>query len=229
MTVVQPRYAIYFTPPVDHPLTQAAVAWLGRDAFDPANTPAIVHRDASLTTEPRRYGFHATLKAPFRLAPEARIEDFEAAVARFAATHRPFPVVTLRLEQIGGFYALVPDAPCPALNDFAGAVVGAFDGFRAPPTDDELARRKQADLDDVETAHLERWGYPYVFERFRFHMTLSNRVTGEEASSIEPELRDRFDALARNGILIDALALFEESEPGADFHVRSYFQLGAGL
>ncbi|MGQ3281168.1 MAG: DUF1045 domain-containing protein, partial [Shinella sp.] len=68
------RYALYFTPSASDPLTLSAQRWLGRNAFTGATLAQLSVQGfdaatlAGLTADPRRYGFHATLKAPFSLA-----------------------------------------------------------------------------------------------------------------------------------------------------------------
>ncbi len=222
------RYAIYFTPPQDHPLTRAAARWLGRDAFDGAIAPPEAAGDLSPeeiafhTASARRYGFHATLKAPFVLAETETETRLDAALAAYAAAARPFTIGRLVLAQLDGFFALVPAEASPELQDFAGDVVHTFDGFRAPLTDADMARRNPDALSPAEFTNLTRWGYPYVFDQFRFHMTLTGRASGNDARRLRAALDERFDPLIAAPFAIDGLALFIEPEPGAPFVVRSY-------
>src|SRR5690606_25376449 len=123
----------------------------------------------------RHYGFHATLKAPFRLAPGVSPERLRAAVADFAARRPAFAVPAMKVSAIGGFLAVTLATPSPAMQALADAAVAELDAFRAPPTEAEIARRLQGGLTSQQEALLRRWGYPYVFEEFRFHMTLTGR------------------------------------------------------
>ncbi len=65
------RYALYFTPPKNDPLTGAASIWLGRDAFAGETYPApeedgmTAAEQFELTADPRRYGFHAHYQGAF--------------------------------------------------------------------------------------------------------------------------------------------------------------------
>ncbi|QRM32530.1 DUF1045 domain-containing protein [Microvirga sp. VF16] len=227
----EPRYAIYYSPPAEHPLTQAAEAWLGRDAFRTARgslAPEIHDEARSVTTEPRRYGFHATLKAPFRLAAGRHIDELEETLSRFAAACRPCPIGRFRIDLISGFFALVPAKPLPMLRAFASTIVEAFDPFRAPLNDAELQRRLSHRLDNIETTYLVRWGYPYVFDRFRFHMTLTDKLSPGTQSRVRHRLEGHFGALTTEDYAIDALTLFEQEWPGADFVVRSRFPFKRG-
>src|SRR5262245_58230485 len=88
---------------------------------------------ALMTLEPQRYGFHATLVAPFRLGNSSEAE-LTKAVAAFAAGHAPVAIGRLTTARIGSFVALVPAEPNEAVSEFAAACVEAFDHFRAPLT-----------------------------------------------------------------------------------------------
>lgn len=228
------RFAIYFTPPRDHPLTRAAAAWLGRDAFggmvtEPVAVEGLSEREVAFhTASARRYGFHATIKAPFELAEGETPEGLDAALEAFARERAPVAIDRLVLARLDGFHALVPSVSSAALQDFAGEVVRHFDGFRAPLSQADIARRNPEALSAAEVANLMRWGYPYVFETFRFHMTLTGRMKGEEERRVRAELERRFAPFIDAPLAIDGLAVFEETEPGAPFVVRAYHALAGG-
>lgn len=230
-TAGEPRFAIYYTTPASHPLTRAAETWLGRSAFHRLPDVRIKNdgddQDA-LIGEPRRYGFHATLKAPFRLADGIGTEELEAALSRFAGCTRPCPIGPLRVGLLAGFFALIPIQPIIRVRTFSASVVEAFDRFRAPFDTAELKRRKLDRLDNDEAEHLVRWGYPYVFDRFRFHMTLTNPVGSNDRAALQADLAGRFDGLLDEDFAIDALTLFEQPHPQADFVARRRFPLNPG-
>ncbi len=160
------RVAIYFTPPADHALTRAAAAWLMRDAFSgvpspPVADPILAPDDiVALTAEPRRYGFHATMKAPFRLADGVALADLGEALRTFCAGASPARIAALHLERLEAFFALTPGEPDPAINALADEAVTTFERFRAPLTEAELARRRRSPLTASQDRHLVRWGYP---------------------------------------------------------------------
>ncbi len=110
----------------------------------------------AITVSARRYGFHATLKPPFRLAEGRTPEELDAAVARFAAGSAAVLIPQLTLARLGGFFALVPGAEAPGLHALADEVVKAFDDFRAPATEAELARRNSASLTPRQRELLSR-------------------------------------------------------------------------
>jgi putative phosphonate metabolism protein len=227
------RFAIYFTPGTDEPLTRRAADWLGRDPFSgaPAEPPAVSTLTpaeiAFHTAAPRRYGFHATLKAPFHLNPAETEAGLADGLAGFAARTQPFEV-KLVIGRIDGFFALVPAAPTPLISRLADDVVESFDRFRAPLSEAEIERRNPDALSAEEFRNLYRWGYPYVFEAFRFHMTLTGRVGAGEADRVRAALDEVFGPLVASPVAIDGLALFAEPEPGAPFGVHSYSPFAHG-
>lgn len=225
------RYALYFTPPADDPLTKAAAAWLGRDPFSGKTGPQAEVSEFSpdaltaLTADPRRYGFHATLKAPFRLAPGTDEAALEAVFSAFCAETPALEIPNVVIEQIGPFFALVPDRIYPALQDFAAAVVETFEPFRAELTEADIARRRPERMSDSQRANLSRWGYHHVMDDFRFHMTLTGPVEPESAPDMRTLLAARFADFVRRPLAVTGLALYVEATVGAPFTVHSWLPL----
>lgn len=219
------RYAIYYAPPRSHPLWEAGCRLLGRDpeTGEAVGQPALAgvprERFATVTAGPRRYGWHATLKPPFALAEGEDAAHLEAALARFAAARTPFAMPRLVLASLSGFLALVPEAPSPALDSLAADCVRQFDRFRAPLSAEDRARRLRAPLDAEETANLDRWGYPYVMSRFRFHMTVTSRLEPEERNRLAALLVPELAAALAVPLAADAVALYGEPAPGAPFRL----------
>jgi putative phosphonate metabolism protein len=217
------RFAIYYAPTPGTPLHRQGSFWLGRDAHtgEPLAQP-----DAEglprLTAEPRRYGFHATLKAPFALREGVGREALMRACAALAADTAGFRV-RLKVGQLDGFLALVPDGDAAPLQELAARCVRDLDGFRRPPTDYELARRRKAPLTARQDANLLRWGYPYVLEDFRFHMTLTERLEPGDAGRLSGAAQSHFAAELDGPVMIDGLTLFQEPEPGAPFLALRHF------
>lgn len=226
------RYAIYYTPERNDPLARVAERWLGRSAFGegaPAPTAVGSFSAAEIafhTAAPRRYGFHATLKAPFHLAEGKSEGELIRALARFTAEREPFVVERIELARLDGFFALVPAAPCPALDQLASDVVTEFEPFRAPLTPDELERRNPDSMTPSQLKNLHKWGYPYVLNEFRFHMTLTGRVPAGEAARMEVAIDSFFGPLLLEPLEMSSLALFAEPETGAPFHIQSFHALG---
>ena len=230
------RYAIYFAPAEDSPWWRFGCDWLGYDARRARDVPQPAIRGvsreafAALTEAPRRYGFHATLKAPMRLAADADAGAFTAGLARFAAARARFELPRLRVVRMGGFLACVMPSRDPALHALADDCVREFDAFRAPPTGPELARRHAAGLDADQSALLARWGYPHVFERFRFHMTLTGMLAGVPDATVRDvtaAATAAVDALADAPLVCDAICLFVQRAPDARFVLMDRFVFGA--
>ncbi|WP_370674182.1 DUF1045 domain-containing protein [Pleomorphomonas sp. PLEO] len=221
------RYALYYAPPIDHPLTRIALRWLGRDAFG-GRVPARTLPPAwePLVTDPRRYGFHATLKPPMRLRPEFHSWDLQSAASDFASKQPPLDIGLLKVARIGSFFALVPEEPPVALRTLADAVVAEFDRFRAPMGAEEFARRNGSNLNAVEVENLKAWGYPYVFERFRFHMSLTGPVPEELRTAVGDHLSALFADSLLQPVMLDALTIFMEEVPQADFVALSRAEFG---
>ena len=212
------RYALYLAPPPGSPLPRRAAAWFGHEAV-PGPPP---DRRRAITASPRRYGFHATLKAPFRLKGGTSAHGLHAAVDAFAKGRTAFPL-RLEVAMLKGFVACRLAAPSPPLQALADEVVRAFDPFRAPPDGAELARRRRSPLTPAQDANLEAWGYPYVFDDFTFHMTLSERLAGEEAERVLAAARDWFGEVLVEPFVVDAIGIFEEKAPGAEFQMTGRY------
>ncbi|WP_316961442.1 DUF1045 domain-containing protein [Agrobacterium tumefaciens] len=219
------RYAIYFSPAKDHPLTEAASRWLGRDAFS-----GTLHDDhsafADVTAEPRRYGFHATLKAPFELSQKYSEADLLSAFDDFAANQSAFDIPRVVVDALGPFFALVPDRTYQPLQDFAAEIVDHFDRFRAPLSESDIARRRPQSLTESQRQNLSLWGYPYVMDDFRFHMTLTGRVNDSEATGLRDILTSEFSEFTDRPLSVSGIALFAEETRGAPFAVHRWLPLG---
>ena len=216
------RYAIYYAPGRESPWWAFGATWLGRDEQRdlPLPRPAIdgVCGDGmnALTAQPRRYGFHATLKAPFRLRQGVAVDDLRWRLRSFAQGRRAVPIGPLAPVVMDGFVALVPAAPNPALQTLAACCVTELDGLRAPLGPGERERR-QIDPDDRRGNELfERYGYPHVLERFRFHMTLTGPVDAALARQLVAQLARLVAQLnALEPPVLDRLCLFVEPREGA--------------
>ena len=213
------RYALYFAPAA-RGLHRAAASWLGWDAeAGCAVAQPEVEGIAAATATPRKYGFHATLKAPFRLAEGARAEDLAAAVAALVAQLRPVPLDGLALTRIGPFLALTPQGDDGPLNALAAQVVEGLDPFRAPLTEAEMARRNPDRLTPRQRALLDAWGYPYVLDEFRFHMTLTGALDPATLDAVTAQLAPRLTVVPRP-FTLDAISLMGEDAAGRVHLIR---------
>ncbi|MBR1217534.1 DUF1045 domain-containing protein [Bradyrhizobium sp. U87765 SZCCT0131] len=230
-----PRYALYYTPAPDSALASLGAGLLGYDAFSgsdrpfPADVSAALPDWHDLTRDPRKYGFHATLKAPFALASDATEAALLAACEQFAGSYvtpsQPLPLIRPVTRALGSFIAMVPDAPSPALQALAARCVETFDRFRAPLTATDRARRNPDALSAQQVAYLDRWGYPYVFDEFRFHMTLTGRVPAERRDAVLAVLRAQTATQTDADLAIDRLAVFRQDSAAERFRVLAHYPL----
>jgi putative phosphonate metabolism protein len=229
-----PRYAIYYAPAPNSELDRFGAHMLGYDAYGGADLPfpeSVAHAQPDwrdLTQDPRKYGFHATLKAPMALADGQTEAGLAAACEAFAGAPRPVPIMEPTVDSISGFIAVVPARPSPRLQQLAADATREFDSFRAPLTSDDRARRNPDKLTPRQCEYLDRWGYPYVMEEFRFHMTLTGRLDADRRAPIMAMLRDRFSALRLNRLAIDRLALFRQDDAGSRFRIIGHWPLRDG-
>lgn len=212
------RVALYYAPLPDDPLTRLGSAWLGRDPVTNAPVPQPdIPGILEFTAEPRLYAFHATLKPPMRLADGTTWWDFRGAVRAAAARIAPFDMPPLAVMDLRGFLAIRETKPSAALQAFADACVADLDPFRAPPSEAELSRRRRASLTPEQDAMLQRWGYPYVFGAWLFHMTLTRRLTDTEKTAVLPSATAWFAPALAQPRRVEDVCLFTQSATNAPF------------
>ncbi len=221
------RYAVYFTP--TGALAKAGAFWLGWDLSTGSVVahPEIAGLDiAALTKTPRKYGLHATIKPPFHLSGGTTLQMLEHAVETLCAQLEPVTLDTLSVQRLGRFIALTPEGDTSALARLAAQTVKTLDPFRAPPSNAELARRRQANLTPSQDHNLMAWGYPYVLEDFRFHITLTGRIRGDIAPTLE-KLRAHFAPYLAQPLRIDSLTLTGQDGDGMFHEIRRFPLTGA--
>lgn len=225
------RFAIYYAPAATDPLWLKAVEWHGRDPLtgEVFETPVSgVTREALFEriVSARRYGFHATIKAPMPLAEGRTQAELEAALAGFAAAHAPVAIGALKLVLLEGFLALIPAVQSAELTAFAAQVVEGFEAFRAPISPAERERRlKGSHYSPRQIELIDRLGYPYVLEQFQLHMTLTDRLPESEREAYSRAAAAHFGVLATQETMLDRLVLFFEPEAGAPFVRLGDFEL----
>ena len=219
------RYAVYYTPPPGA-LADFGAGWLGWDVARGTLAARTVEVDGAeeITATPRRYGFHATLKPPFRLAEGRTFADLRVAVGEIAAATPALRDAHLRMERLGPFLALVPATDHAPFSRLGDAMVRELDAFRLPPSEAEVRRRRAAGLTPAQDAHLLRWGYPYVFDEFRFHMTLTGKLDPETATRVEAALGPVLAEVVPEPFGIGDVTLAGEDEDGY-FHALHRYTL----
>jgi hypothetical protein len=129
------------------------------------------------------------------------------------------------VDSISGFIAVIPAEPSAELEVLAAEATKAFDTFRAPLSPEDRARRNPDKLTPRQRDYLDHWGYPYVFEEFRFHMTLTGRLPAERREQVVAMLRERFVATGIGRLAIDAIALCRQETANSRFRVIGRWQL----
>lgn len=205
------RYAIYFAPEPSSDLARFGNLWLSRPI------PA--------TQAPRIYGFHATLKAPFPLAPGRTAEALADELAAFARRRHAFNAPPLRLAAIDEFLALTLSGPSMLMQQLADDCVREFDSFRADASAHEIERRRSAGLSQRQSALLLQWGYPYVLDEWRFHMTLTGKLAPAERDRLLDELWPLAQLHCRDPLRVDAVSLFVQPAPGRSFSCIARYSL----
>ena len=225
------RYAVFYAPPEASDLARFAAAWLGWNPASgepvphPHAPPLSVEEVARFTEFPRRYGFHGTLKAPFRLADGCSYGDLAEGVERLAASLPPVTMPGLALSRLGRFIALTACGEPSLLNTMAERVAVDLDPLRAPLNDAELAKRRKSGLTARQDDYLRRWGYPYVLDEFRFHLTLTGPLPPDQADRAEAALRPLITRFVSEPLAIDDVCLFADPGDGSHFRIVDRFAL----
>ena len=223
------RYAVFYVPPTDAQWARDCTNWLGWDLNtgcdvahpDIADLPLAV---SQITRTPRRYGLHATLKPPFRLAPDQTKDTLKSACATLASDQKPVQIQSLAVTRLGRFLALCPFGETNSLSTLAARCVSELDVFRAPPTADELARRRGSGLSVRQEHNLTRWGFPHVMDLFRFHITLTGRLPKDALESVANALENMLANLLPAPLDLADLALVGEDNTGL-FHLIQRYPL----
>jgi hypothetical protein len=181
-----------------------------------------------VTAAPRRYGWHATLKAPFTLAPGADVAQLRAALQTIAASTRSFEMSRLKVALLDDFLALVPTPHSAEANAVAARCVMELHPLAALLSATELQRRRQAPLSPAQDALLMRWGYPFVLDEFQLHCSLTGslkHLNSQQVHNLQQAAQDWFGKLPPCNF--ESLALFAEPTQGADFVLQEHFRLAA--
>ena len=220
------RFAVYYAPEAGR-FADATAQWLG---WDPVTGTEVAQPElgvdlAALTADPRTYGFHGTIKPPFRLADGVDGATLGTAVAALARSLSPVQMQGLQFLALAGFLALVPTGDTAALSALAATVVTVLDPLRAPLTAAERARRRPDRLTPRQCDLLDRYGYPYVLEEFQFHLTLSGPLTAAQHALLCPLATACLAPHLPQPFAVSALCLFGEAVDGR-FHLIHRYPLG---
>ncbi len=218
----QARFAIYYAPARASGWWDAGSTWLARDAESgtslvPHDAPALSQPLAQLTASPRRYGWHGTLVAPFHLAEHVSVADLLEVSENWAQAQVPF-ALAVEAATLGDFVALRPATPSgdQQMRALAADALRTFTPLRVAPSRADIAKRMAAPLTERQRELLVEWGYPYVLDEFRFHMTVSNSLdnAADRATIVEWWHRE---AQRLGPLTIDGASIFVEPAPGEPF------------
>lgn len=221
-----PRYALYYAPEADNDLAAFAEQWLAPATRKPPawGLDETLWRQA--TQSAAQYGFHGTLKAPFRLASGQSEQALRAAMAAFAAQRPAFAAPPLRLERFGRYLALTFATPCPEMDALHQACVTEFEPFRAPLNAQEMEKRLAAGLSPRRRQLLEHYGYPDIFDQFTFHLTLAGPVDASALETVLPVLARETAGLPSTGMKVGDICLFKQANRQSRFDILDRFALG---
>jgi hypothetical protein len=210
------RYAIYYAPTCDSLLHRLGSSWLGRDAYtgEELEQPDI----AGIKTI-------TSLKAPFRLKEGVHAAVLHEAVRTLSLAQPSVEISNLLLTAVNGFLALVPHKTQAQLYHLAENCVRNLDEYRAPLTSNEIARRQNGGLTPQQNQHLLAFGYPYVLDEFKFHITLTNQLPTEKIDWLMSRAHQHFAPVIGQSLTIDCLSIFEQIESALPMTITKQFPL----
>ena len=229
------RHAAYYAPAQQSRLAQLGAQWLGRCAqsrrvvLQPDFPQCTAEALRGYTAAATRYGWHATMKAPFALNPGLEMNAIPAAFQTFAQSQTALTLPPLTLRNMGDYLALVPEAPSSALQELAFDCVRALHPLATPLSDTQIAQRRLTPLTPAQDAMLLQWGYPFVGHQFQWHMTLTgplHKLTQREVRGLQDAARDWFSPVLNQPVELDAICWFVEPVAGGDFYEAQRFALG---
>lgn len=221
------RYAIYYLPQADSALAQFGSMWLGWDVQSGTKVPYpswVTEGHANRVATPVKYGFHGTIKPPMRLAGGESLEGLQARLAKISESHAPVSLPALKLKDMGGFLCFTLSEPSKTLQNIADICVRELDDWRERPTPEELNRRRASGLNAQQEALLTQWGYPYVMDEFRFHLTLTGKLPDTERAEQFALLQAHTHELTSHSVTMSDLCLCGESDTGR-FHLIERYAL----
>jgi len=219
------RYAVYYTPRPDEPLAEFGRRWLGFDVETRAPAADAWKLPSGIIRTPARYGFHATLKAPFRLRQTQTEDALFAAVEALAASRPPVSLGQLVPEVLGSFMTLQQAMPNPEVDDLAFACVRDLDPFRRPFSDEEQDKILDKGVSRRQKGNVFTWGYPYVGRDYIFHITLTSILAPHELDEWKTKVIGLGAQYLAAPAAIRDLAIFAQKDEDSPFHCLTRFPL----
>jgi 2'-5' RNA ligase len=224
------RYAVYFSPPEESDLSKFASSWLGWDSQNGKKISHPIFKDlisdiSELTKKQSCYGFHGTLKPPFSLAKTKNERELKAAILELSQSIKKFEISAVSLQLLNGFAAIVATNENNEIKNLAKKCVRELDSFRQPESLKKVQKRRLKGLSKNEEFNLQRWGYPYVMGSFRFHLTLTRRLSPEESKNVMEVLASELTKILSTALPVRDICLFGESHTGGNFQIIQRFPL----
>lgn len=228
------RFAIYYAPPRGSDLEAFGESWFewNSQQFAPriqcSDTLDLSNDEIKrITSGPARYRFHGTLKPPFYLSSDCSLGDLDTALSNFAGSHKAFECGALQLTEVGQFLALCPVDIAQNITKLALDCVEDVDRFRKPEAQEEMQRRRNSGLTPRQDALLVKWGYPYVMDEFKFHLTLTGKMNKILCSRVKKSLAPYLKKILQQRFVFKEIALFGDPGEGQNFQEIKRYELGS--
>jgi alpha-D-ribose 1-methylphosphonate 5-triphosphate synthase subunit PhnG len=218
------RYAVYYVPDQDSDLYRLGSSLLGYSLREGKELPMAALPGAGAPGEYSKkasvYGFHSTVIAPFRT--QRGKEGIASAIALALSKHAPFRLAPLRLRLLNGFPALCAEGPMDGFQALEKSLLEALYPLFLPPDPESLGRR--GELNPKQLGYFWKWGYPFVLDEHRFHMTLGDPNSSDGYIGA---LKNYFPASSTDALVFGKVTLCAQESPGSRFISLGDFPLGA--
>ncbi len=222
------RYAIYYVPSENSELDLFGKCWLGWDPYkgeettksDLSKLPSF-KKFSSLVLTPKQYGFHGTIKAPFKLKNEYTYNDLENKVREISKQIHSFYFDQLIIEKLGNFIGLIPTNNLK-VNAVSNKFVEELDYLRDELSESEIKKRKPHKLTSNQKQMLFKWGYPYVFDEFKFHLTLTSKLNVVEIDDVFRSLQNILKQVNLNKISFNNICIFGQKSDEKFYFVQRF-------
>ncbi len=226
------RYAVFYLPPSDSPLADFGAQWFGYDIRtgkfrEPIQTTTFDLKE--LTKISHRYGLHATLKAPFRLKKKYDLSNLFKRVEKQASKSEPFTYPSMKITQLAGFPALMPKHNRAKMVHLEERLVHKLNKFGKKPDQSTSDRRRKVKLNALEQEYFRLYGYPYVLDHFRFHLTLCDKAERSTRSVISSFLEENYSEVLTSSLEVREIAVVGERKSDGYFEELERFALRSGF
>jgi putative phosphonate metabolism protein len=223
------RVAIFYAPASKSPLAEFGSNWLGWDiekAIEAKHPeiPKLPTPISDIIATPQKYGFHGTLKAPFRLNTEKSLDELRNALRRFSEPISKFTIGQMKVARLGNFVAIIQETASGQLQNFASTIVEHFEEFRAPLSDDDITKRRKTNLSPRQDELMLKWGYPFIFDEFKFHLTLTGKLNEHDAEITKNILAEYLSDILAEPLEVIDICLYGERGDGR-FEIIGRFPL----